>query len=139
MWLNDIANLLDQSSYNNRSVHCILCQYIILLVLIPTAYGPRFQSCAKIKVVISEIMAISGGVHSIEKLTNENYETWRLTMKGVLICHDLWEWVNRSEIKTEANSVPWSKRTLAFILFNPSKNQLSHVRKAEILGRYGRI
>lgn len=84
--------------------------------------------------IYSETMAIASNIHSVEKLTDENYETWRFTMKSDLICHDLWEYVNRSEIKTEANSVPWStknQKTFALILLNLSKNQLSHVKKAK--------
>lgn len=71
---------------------------------------------------------------NIEKLSEDNYESWKLQMKSVLICNELWSYANGSEVKTEENRVEWTRKdqkALAMITLSISRGQLNHVKKAE--------
>ena len=43
----------------------------------------------------------------IEKLSKENYETWKLQMKAILIQNDFWEYVNGSKQPPENANELW--------------------------------
>lgn len=71
---------------------------------------------------------------NIEKLNDENYESWKLQMKSVLICNELWPYACGIEAKTEENHTEWTKRdqkALAMIMLSMSRNQLNHIKRAE--------
>ena len=79
-------------------------------------------------------MAVSNSPHSIEKLNDENYESWKLQMRSVLICNELWVYTSGAEVKTEANGALWTKKdqkALAMIMLNTSRGQLNYIKKAE--------
>lgn len=49
------------------------------------------------------IMATWNNSQSIEKFNEDNYESWKLQMKSILICNELGSYANGDEVKTEAN------------------------------------
>lgn len=79
-------------------------------------------------------MAMWNSTQNIEKLSEDNYESWKLQMKSVLICNELWSYANGSEVKTEENRVEWTRKdqkALTMITLSISRGQLNHVKKAE--------
>jgi len=79
-------------------------------------------------------MAAMNSSHNIEKLNDENYESWKLQMRSVLICNELWAYASGAEVKTEANSMQWTKKdqkALATIMLSISRGQLNYIKKAE--------
>ena len=69
----------------------------------------------------------------IEKLT-ENYESWKLHMRSILIYNDLWPYTNGIRIKTEENEQEWiskDEKALALIFLSVHQSQLNHVKKAK--------
>ncbi|UYV83815.1 hypothetical protein LAZ67_X000249 [Cordylochernes scorpioides] len=50
-------------------------------------------------------------LYQIEKLNSENFETWKMQMKMILIHSELWEYANSIRIKpeTEIESAEWEK------------------------------
>ena len=78
-------------------------------------------------------MAAPTGLSNIEKLTEENYELWKVHMKSVLIFNDLWSYVDGTEVKTDANVADWTKKdskALALINLSITHGQLNHVKRA---------
>lgn len=76
----------------------------------------------------------SYGNHAIEKLTDSNYESWKIQMKSILICNDLWQYVSGKEEKTPENAIAWEnkdEKALAQIILGVSSLQLNHVKKAQ--------
>lgn len=72
--------------------------------------------------------------HHVEKLTEGNYESWRMQMKSVLIFNDLWGYVDGSiERPTDGNGqTQWKikdEKALALIILSVSKNELGHIRR----------
>jgi len=74
-------------------------------------------------------------IQHIEKLTEGNYEAWRMQMKSVLIYNDLWGYtsgeVARPETKIQMTS--WTnknEKALALITLSISKTELGHIRRA---------
>jgi len=79
-------------------------------------------------------MASAGGLSNIEKLTESNYELWKVQMKSILVYNDLWQYVDGTEIKSPENAHDWIKKdskALALINLSISHSQLNHVKKAE--------
>ncbi|KZC14392.1 hypothetical protein WN55_06998 [Dufourea novaeangliae] len=79
-------------------------------------------------------MAALHSIHHIEKLHETNYESWKLQMKSVLICNELWAYVNGKITPTPENLDVWNnkdEKALASTLLSVSKNQLLHIKKAE--------
>lgn len=79
-------------------------------------------------------MAVAHGMQNIDKLVEDNYESWKLQMKSILICNDLWGYVSGTIIKTEENAVGWTlkdQKALALIILSVSRGQLNHVKKSE--------
>lgn len=80
-------------------------------------------------------MASGTSFHLIEKLNEENYESWKLQMKSFLVCNELWGYVIVSTIvKTEENAAAWTTKddkALALIVLNVSRGQLNLVKKAK--------
>lgn len=79
-------------------------------------------------------MAGAHGIQSIEKLTEDNYESWKILMRSVLVCNDLWGYVNGTMIKTDENTAVWTEKdqkALALIVLSVSRGQLNHVKRAE--------
>ncbi|UYV66573.1 hypothetical protein LAZ67_4002149, partial [Cordylochernes scorpioides] len=69
-----------------------------------------------------------------EKLNSENFETWKMQMKMILIHSDLWEYANSIRIKpeTEVESNEWEKndqKALATIVLSLSPPEIIHVKK----------
>lgn len=79
-------------------------------------------------------MAAIAGTQHIEKLDETNFETWKLTMKSVLICNELWSYVYGTTVKTEQNRAEWTlkdEKALALIMLCVKSNQLSHIKRAK--------
>jgi len=75
-----------------------------------------------------------GSIANVEKLTENNYELWKVQMRSVLVFNDLWHYVDGSEAKPNVNAQDWLKKdakALALINLSISQNQLNYVRKAE--------
>ena len=76
-------------------------------------------------------MAAPTGLSNIEKLTEGNYELWKVHMKSVLIFNDLWPYVDNTEVKTDANVADWTKndsKALALINRSITHGQLNHMQ-----------
>lgn len=79
-------------------------------------------------------MAGTHGIQSIEKLTEDNFEVWKIQMRSILVCNDLWGYVNGAVIKTEENALAWTEKdqkALALIMLSVSRGQLNHIKRAE--------
>jgi hypothetical protein len=79
-------------------------------------------------------MASASGLSNIEKLTENNYELWKVHMKSVLVYNDLWQYVDGTEVKPRENAHDWIKKdskALALINLSISHSQLNYVKKAE--------
>lgn len=79
-------------------------------------------------------MAFASGFSNIEKLTESNYELWKVQMKSVLVYNDLWQYVDGTEVKPLENAHDWIRKgskALALINLSISHNQLNYVKKAE--------
>lgn len=46
-------------------------------------------------------MASMGSLSNIEKLTEENYELWKVNIKSILIFNDLWSAVDVTELRLQ--------------------------------------
>lgn len=78
-------------------------------------------------------MAAANTINNLEKLTEDNFDSWKLQMKSVLIYSELWGYVSGANVKRDDNDVEWltkNDKALALIILNISKNQLSHIKKA---------
>ena len=82
-------------------------------------------------------MAAATGLASIEKLTEENYELWKVQMKSVLVYNDLWQYTDGTIEKPGQGTADqvqvWVKKdskALALINLSVSHSQLSHIKKA---------
>lgn len=78
-------------------------------------------------------MSVTIGTQNIEKLNDTNYESWKIQIKSILICNELWKYTSGAEIRTTENSDVWTlkdEKALALILLSTSKNQLNHIKKA---------
>lgn len=79
-------------------------------------------------------MSAAHGIQTIEKLTEENYESWKIQMRSVLVCNDMWDYVNGTIPRTAENTAVWTvkdQKALALIVLSMSRGQLNHVKKAE--------
>ncbi|XP_070524589.1 uncharacterized protein [Cardiocondyla obscurior] len=71
---------------------------------------------------------------NIEKLDGANFESWKLMMKSVLICNELWPYASGAVVKTEQNQTEWTtkdQKALALITLSVKSSQLSHIKRAE--------
>lgn len=78
-------------------------------------------------------MSVTIGTQNIEKLNDTNYESWKIQIKSILVCNELWKYTSGAEIRTTENSDVWiskDEKALALILLSTSKNQLNHIKKA---------
>lgn len=58
---------------------------------------------------------------NIEKLTESNYELWKIQMKSVLVFNEMWQYVDGTEMKPLANAQEWIKKdSKALALINLS-------------------
>ena len=79
-------------------------------------------------------MASASAFSNIEKLSESNYELWKVQMKSVLVYNDLWQYVDGTEVKPQENAHDWIRKdskALALINLSISHSQLSYVKKAE--------
>jgi len=79
-------------------------------------------------------MAMPNATCNIEKLTDTNYESWKIQMRSVLVVNDLWGYVSGEIAPTEASQAEWKqkdRKTLALITLSRSQNQITHIKKAE--------
>jgi len=79
-------------------------------------------------------MSAAHGIQTIEKLTEENYESWKIQMRSVLVCNDLWDYVNGNAQRTAENTAMWrvkDQKALALIILSVSRGQLNHIKKTE--------
>lgn len=78
-------------------------------------------------------MSVTIGTQHIEKLNYDtNYESWKIQIKSILVCNELWKYTSGDEISTPENRAVWTskdEKALALILLSISKNQLNHVKK----------
>ena len=70
---------------------------------------------------------------NIEKLNRENYDTWKMQMKAILVKDDLWEYVDGTISKPQAadEASLWNKRdgkVQADIILAVSSSELCHVK-----------
>jgi len=111
---------------------------------IPSDYRPSrdlIRHCALCKDMCSDrastktnIMTLTHGIQNIEKLTENNYESWKLQMRSILMCNDLWEYVSGGIVKTEKNAEVWiikDQKALSLIMLGVSCEQLNYVKKTE--------
>lgn len=62
-------------------------------------------------------------IQAIKKLTEENYESWKIQMRSVLVCNDMWDYVNGTIPRTTENTV-WTvkdQKALALIVLSVSR------------------
>jgi len=60
-------------------------------------------------------MAVTHAMNNLEKLTEENFDLWKLQMKSVLVYNELWAYVNAQscrEAKTIKNGRQKTKKHL---------------------------
>lgn len=79
-------------------------------------------------------MSSLNGFGSIEKLTEDNYELWKVQMKSVLVYNDLWQYVVGSGEIIEENKPEWvrkDQKALALINLSVTYGQLNNVKKAK--------
>lgn len=79
-------------------------------------------------------MAGLSGNLNIEKLSDTNYESWQIQMSSILICNDLWQYVNSECEKSEENAQEWvmkDRKALALIHLSVTKTQLNLIKKAK--------
>ena len=77
-------------------------------------------------------MAAATGLASIEKLTEDNYEIWKVKMKSDLVYNDLWQYTDGTIEKPEQGTADqvqtWVKRdSKALALINLSVSPASLV------------
>ncbi|UYV66792.1 hypothetical protein LAZ67_4002870, partial [Cordylochernes scorpioides] len=76
-------------------------------------------------------------LYQIEKLNKQNFETWRLQMQMILIHCDLWNYVNKANIKPEPGNQEFSKwqnkdqKALATIVLSLNPSELIHVKNCK--------
>lgn len=84
-------------------------------------------------------MAAASSLANIEKLTETNYELWKVQMKSVLVFNDLWKYAEGTETKpladteTKPLAQEWIRKdskALALINLSITHSQLNHVKKA---------
>lgn len=74
---------------------------------------------------------------TIDKLTKDNYDTWHLQMKAMLIKTDHWGYVNGTIAKPEENAAEvaaWSKedaKAQADIILSMSPSELCHIKNCD--------
>ena len=83
----------------------------------------------------------TGNVARIQLLNKENYDTWKLQMQAILVKNDLWEYVNGTKVKPEAEEdintirvVSWEKndqKARSDIILSISPSELKQVKKCE--------
>ncbi|XP_032294341.1 coiled-coil domain-containing protein 136-like [Drosophila virilis] len=70
----------------------------------------------------------------MEPLGKDNYETWKVQMQAVLIKNDLWNYVNGTHVRTEANSLQWETedaKAKSEIVLAMTSSELKHVKNCE--------
>jgi len=78
-------------------------------------------------------MATSSNTYNIEKLSDSNYESWKIQMRSVLIVNDLWSYANGDVVPMSETEAEWKVRdgkALALILLSTSENQVNHIKRA---------
>ncbi|UYV73848.1 hypothetical protein LAZ67_11001126 [Cordylochernes scorpioides] len=93
------------------------------------------QECAN-KIAFSKNISKMSSLYQIEKLNSENYETWKMQMKMILIHSELWDYANSIRIKpeTEVESAEWDKndqKALATIVLSLSPSEIIHVKRCK--------
>lgn len=83
---------------------------------------------------LRESIMHSASSQHVEKLTEGNYESWRMQMKSVLIFNDLWGYVDGAigRPTDENGQTQWKikdEKALALIILSVSKNELGHIRR----------
>ncbi|XP_071579377.1 uncharacterized protein [Temnothorax nylanderi] len=74
-------------------------------------------------------------VQHIEKLSDGNYEAWKMQMRSVLIYNDLWGYTSGEIVRpeAEASASNWTtkdEKALVLIILSVSKAELGHLKKA---------
>jgi len=54
-------------------------------------------------------MSVAHGIQTIERLTEENYE-WKIQMRNVLVCNDMWDYINGNAQRTAENTAIWTAK-----------------------------
>lgn len=80
-------------------------------------------------------MATAASFANVDKLTEVNYELWKVQMKSVLVFNDLWQYVDGIEVRPTENAQEWVRKdSKALALINSvsiTHGQLNHVKKAQ--------
>lgn len=77
-------------------------------------------------------MLASLSVH-IDKLIKDNYDTWKLHVKAILVKTNLWSYVDelRTKLETLADATIWEKndrKARADIILVMSSSELCHIK-----------
>jgi len=54
---------------------------------------------------IQRIIAAASTINNLEKLTEDNFDSWKLQMKSVLVYNELWGYVNGTKMKRDENDL----------------------------------
>jgi len=84
-------------------------------------------------VIVQRIMAATSTINNLEKLTEDNFDSWKLQMKSVLVYNELWGYVNGTKVKRDENDFEWvarDEKAFALITLSVSKSQINHIKKA---------
>ena len=79
-------------------------------------------------------MATATGFSNVERLTEENYDLWKVHMRSVLVFNDLWPYVSGTKEKPADNSEDWEtkdSKALALINLSVTHSQLNHTKRAK--------
>lgn len=82
------------------------------------------------------ILKMYSNVQNIEKLSDTNYEAWKMQMRSVLVYNDLWGYTSGQTVKPEAEAAAsnWTtkdEKALALIILSVSRAELGHIRKVK--------
>ncbi|KAL0117643.1 hypothetical protein PUN28_008795 [Cardiocondyla obscurior] len=78
-------------------------------------------------------MATVSSLANIDKLTETNYELWKIQMKSVLVFNDLWKYTEGTEIKLTADAQDWIRKdSKALALINLTRDEIPTLENLKI-------
>ena len=81
-----------------------------------------------------ETIDMASGLYAIEKLDEQNYASWCVQMRSVLIHTDLWKVVSGKLERTTANATEWEsidEKALATMVLSVKPTQLNHIKNCK--------
>lgn len=70
-------------------------------------------------------------LYAIDKLDDNNYGSWKIQMKNVLIHCDLWSYVTGTNVKLDAEWISKDSKALATIILSVKTNVLIHIKNCK--------